>query len=286
MVLDHLLACVGVAAEQGTAAGASRNAMVSAAEAIVVLLNRDDWMTSPAAAQIRSASRMLLDHSQPDVSAVAIGALPRIEPDPAKRLDLILERLRCEASVFLRHALLQQLHMVSNDIPAEVDAGLTELGTTASWPTLSAAPQELDHPPGGTSSPAGEPDSVILLLIYLALVRSRAGSRHLLTTWLTDPAAYTYRAERVCISLRDWLTAGGPEHAAIRESAFAFLLLPVTAAVALRNSGDETSHGRQQTEAATQVAATVSRCGSLPPTRPTHCPAISLRTRSRFWSSS
>jgi hypothetical protein len=258
MMLDYLLACVGVAAEQGSATGGSRNATVSAARGIVVLLSRDDWMASPAAAQIRVASRTLLDHPQPDVTAVAIGALPRIEPDPAKRLDLILQRLRSEASVFLRDALLRQLLMLSDDIPAEVDTGLTELGTTASWPTLSAAPQELDHPPGGTSSPAGDTDTVILLLIYLALVRSRPGSRHLLTTWLTDPATYTYRAERVCISLRDWVTAGGPEHAATRGSAFAFLLLPVTAAVTLRHSGGETPQGRQQTEAATQVAATVS----------------------------
>jgi hypothetical protein len=61
------------------------------------------------------------------------------------------------------------------------------------------------------------------------------------------------------MSLREWLTAGAPQSTAIRESAFALILLPVTAAAALSQSGDQTPQGRQQAEAAMRVAATLSR---------------------------
>ena len=260
-VLEYLLVCVHAGAgPQGSATdGTSEAVVTSGSEGILALLGRDDWMGSPAAAQIQSASRMLLDHPQPDASALAIGALPRIEPDPPKRLDLILQRLRGDEPVFLRVTLLRQLLILSADIPADVDAELNGLGATDAWPSLSAAPQELDQPPAATARPAGDTDTVIQLLIYLALAGAQPESRQLLTTWLDDPASYTYRAERVCVWLRGWLTAGSTEFAGIRESAFALISRPVAATTGILQSGDQTSEGRQRIERAARVAAAVSR---------------------------
>ena len=139
--LEYLLACVyAVAGPHASATdGTSEAAVTSASEGILALLGRDDWMTSPAAAQIQAASMMLLDEPQPDASALAISTLPQIEPDPAKRLDLILQRLRSDKPVFLRVTLLRQLLILSADIPADVDADFSGLGATDAWPSLSAA---------------------------------------------------------------------------------------------------------------------------------------------------
>ena len=232
---------------------------IRAAEGVLGLFCRNDWAASPEAAPVETAARGLLEHDQPGVRAVAVSALPRLLPEPAARFARISELLRAESADFLRAGLVQQLSGLLHDMPAEVDRSLAELGTTGAWPVLSPVQQGFDAPSADPGKRHGEIDFVVRILIGVALLSGHDKCQHLLTTWLDQPAAFCYRAERACLHLRDWLTAGNHESAAIRRAAFALIARPVRAAAQLRLSAEAAADGRTGFDRAAHVATAVSR---------------------------
>jgi hypothetical protein len=230
---------------------------IRAAEGVLGLFSRSDWAASPAAAPVETAARELLEHDQPAVRAAAVSALPRLLPEPAARYARISELLRAESADFLRAGLVHQLSGLLHDMPAEVDRSLAELGTT--WPVLSPVQQGFDDPSADPRGRLGEIDFAVQILIGVALLSGHDKCQHLLTTWLDQPAAFCYRAERACLHLRDWLTTANHESAAIRRAAFALIARPVRAAAQLRLSAEAAADGRPGFDRAAHVAAAVSR---------------------------
>lgn len=157
-------------------------------------------------------------------------------------------------------ALLRQLVGMATLLPAEVDANLADLGTADAWASLSAQPQDFDAP--SAQPRAGEIDFVVQHVIYMAVIQDQPRSKQLLNTWLSDPAAYCYRAERTCVHLRDYLASGGPQEADIRERAFTLFALPIGPAAQHWRTGNaqpEGSVGRTVAERAVKVAVGISR---------------------------
>jgi hypothetical protein len=263
-VLSTLLGPLDMRAGRDPAVAGSRPApeeatMIRAAEGVLALFRRSEWAASPQGAPIETAARELLEHDQPAVRAAAVSALPRILPEPAARYARITELLRAESADFLRARLLQQLYVLLRDMPGEVDRSLAELGTTGAWPALAAVPQDLDDPSADPGGRPGETDFVVQVLIGVALLSGHDRCQRLLATWLDHPAAFCYRAERACLHLRDWLTAGDSEATAIRQAAYALTARPVHAAARLRLSAEATAEGRLAFDRAARVAAMVSR---------------------------
>ena len=262
-VLDTLLAPVIATGDRATAETGSLRAagttMARAAEGLLTLLQRGDWAASSSGARIGKAAGQLLEHDAPAVRAVAVNELHHILPEPTARYARINELIATEQADFLRAGLLRQLHGLLPDMPAEVDRAVANLGATGAWPELAAVPHDFDSPsPESTERPAGI-DFFCQILIHVALFSGEDASRLLLCTWLDAPAAFCYRADRACLHLRDWLTAGNAGSTATREAAFALVTRPVTAAIALRPPAESTADGRTAFNQATRVAAAVSR---------------------------
>lgn len=236
--LNTLLGTVAVAADLNaadTAAGLVPEAPAAwAAEGVLALLGRNDWAASPSAARIGAAARGLLEHDQPAVRAVGVSGLHFMTPLPAVRYARITELLQDEAADFVRARLLVQLASLLPDMPAEVDRSLAGLGSLGAWPVLAAAPQAFDAPSAEPGERPREIDFVVQILIRVALLSGHGSCKRLLAAWPDDPAAFCYRAQRVCLHLRDWLTAGNADSSRTREDAFALLTRPVAAAVRLR----------------------------------------------------
>jgi hypothetical protein len=94
---------------------------------------------------------------------------------------------------------------------------VANLGATGAWPDLAAVPHDFDSPsPESTERPAGI-DFYCQILIHVALFSGEDASRFLLCTWLDAPSAFCYRADRACLHLRDWLTAGNAGSTTTRE---------------------------------------------------------------------
>ena len=261
-VLNTLLGTVAVAAglnPADTEAGPVPEAPTArAAEGVLALLCRNDWAASPSGARIGAAARGLLEHDQAAVRAVGVSGLHFIVPLPAARYARITELIQDEAADFVRARLLVQLASLLPDMPAEVDRSLADLGSMGTWPVLAAAPQAFDAPSAEPGERPREIDFVVQILIRVALLSGHGSCQRLLATWLDDPAAFCYRAQRACLHLRDWLTAGNADSSRTREDAFAFLTRPV-AAIRLRPAAGTTAEGHEAFGGAARVAAMVSR---------------------------
>ena len=151
-------------------------------------------------------------------------------------------------------------------MPADVDRSLADLGSMGTWPVLAASPQAFDAPSAEPGERPREIDFVVQVLIRVALLSGHGRCQRLLATWLDDPAAFCYRAQRACLHLRDWLTAGDADSSRTREDAFAFLTRPAAAAIGLRPAAGTTAGGHEAFSGAARVAVM-----ALVPTRATQC---------------
>ena len=262
-VLNTLLGTVAAAVGLNRADTESRQApeapTARAAEGVLALLCRTDWAASPSGARIGAAARGLLEHDQPAVRAMGVSGLHFIIPLPTARYARITELIQDEVADFVRARLLVQLASLLPDMPAEVDRSLANLGSMGAWPVLAAAPQDFDAPSAEPGERPREIDFVVQILIRVALFSGHGSCRRLLATWLDDPAAFCYRTQRVCLHLRDWLTAGNADSSRTREDAFAFLARPVAAAIRLRPAAGTAAEGDEAFGGAARVAAMVSR---------------------------
>jgi hypothetical protein len=262
-VLDTLLAPIIETGDrvinEAESSRAADTTVVRAAEGLLALLQRRDWAASSSEARIGKAARQLLEHNEPTVRAVAVNELHHMFPEPAARYARIRELIEAEQPDFLRVGILRQLHGLLRDMPAEVDRAVAGLGATGAWPELAAVPHDWDSLSAeSTERPAGI-DFFCQVLIHVTLFSGEGDCRQLLCTWLDAPATFCYRADRACLHLRDWLTAGNAGSTATREAAFALVTRPVTAAVTLRPLTESTADDRTAFDQAARVAAAVSR---------------------------
>jgi hypothetical protein len=192
-----------------------------AGSALAVLWSKPEWRASTHAEQIQASLRSMLfddDEVQRLHAAQVIGIL---EPDIPRALALIHERLAAESHAHVAATLMMSLTAFRFEHADQVDQIVADVVGHEPWITVLGT--------GGSNDDQDAADSVVGLVLWLAIRPQTANAVALAQDWFTNPV--DSEAGRRCMWLvRDWLTLP-PDRSDERHRAFE---LARTAATVLR----------------------------------------------------
>ena len=181
------------------------------------LLGRAEW-SNPHGAEIRRFLVNCLDSNSPTVRGAATRWVLVIFPDASGALAEIEQRLTGEQEPPIQAVLIQALASVANFAPADADEVIGRLAAQPHWSAIA------ESSAGDTPITAQHPlDSLIKLIVDLAVGAATARARQSLSAWVNDPVANGHRVVRASLWLGRLVNAPGGTSASQEDRGFAFL---------------------------------------------------------------